>query len=65
MEARSLKNVGAVVASATLVAGLVGAASLPGRSSVDSGDIRKNAVKASEIASNAARLPVSWAADGR
>ena len=44
---------GAMVASVALVAALAGfGASLPGRNSVDSGDIKANAVKKSEIAPN-------------
>jgi len=45
------RSIGAVVAASALAAGLLGA-SLPGKNSIDSGDIQRNAVKKSEIAPN-------------
>ncbi len=52
MARRDLQVLGGAVASATLLAGLLGA-TLPGRNSVDKGDISKGAVGKSEISKGA------------
>lgn len=48
-----MRSAGATVAAVTLAVGAVTLTSLPGRNSVDSGDIKRSAVKKSEIAPNA------------
>lgn len=57
MVSKRTRTVGSFVASATLAAGIVGATSLPGRNSVDAGDLRSRSVGASEIQTNGVGKP--------
>lgn len=45
-----IRSLGGVVATTALLAGVIGTLSLPGRNSVDSGDIKRSAVKKSDLA---------------
>jgi len=47
---KRIRSLGGVVATTALLAGAIGTLSLPGRNSVDSGDIKRSAVKKSDLA---------------